>query len=279
MQEVKKDTIKKIVYGFLPFVSMGILFLLVQVLSIRLGPIFDRSGLRATTTPSDPLNFLPFIIFILLFTLVAIIAIRKGIQILVQAIILIGIMSLVFYVLSIFISTIYAGVIALLTAITVFLYPKWYIIDLVGIVSGAGAAGIFGASFSPLPSIIFLVVLGVYDYIAVYTTGHMVSLAESIMEGKMPVVFVVPKNLKYSLEKGGEDALVMGLGDAVMPSVLVASASVFMTETIALGVIVGSLSGFSILMYMVSKGKAHAGLPLLNGGAIAGFIIFSFLFS
>lgn len=278
MQEVNKDSLKnERIYEVLPFVSMGFLFLLVQLLSIRLAPIFDRAGIRATTAPSDPLNFLPFIVFILVFTLVAIIAIRKGIQILIQAIIFLGIMSLVFYVFSIFISTIYSGLIAMLISVIVFLYPTWYIIDLVGVVSGAGAAGIFGASFSPLPSIIFLVVLGVYDYIAVYKTGHMVSLAEGIMEKKIPVVFVMPKNLKYSLEKGEEDALVMGLGDAVIPSVLVASASVFVTKIVAFGTIIGSLVGFSILMYRVSKGKAHAGLPLLNGGAIAGFIS-SFLF-
>ncbi|MDY7082127.1 MAG: presenilin family intramembrane aspartyl protease, partial [Halobacteria archaeon] len=37
------------------------------------------------------------------------------------------------------------------------------------------------------------------------------------------------------------------------------------------GAIAGSFLGFIGLMYLVSKGKAHAGLPLLNGGTIAGF--------
>ena len=41
----------------------------------------------------------------------------------------------------------------------------------------------------------------------------------------------------------------------------------------ALGAVVGTLAGLLVLMWMVMKGRAHAGLPLLNGGAIAGYLI------
>ncbi|SEW32364.1 presenilin family intramembrane aspartyl protease PSH [Natrinema salifodinae] len=80
------------------------------------------------------------------------------------------------------------------------------------------------------------------------------------------------------------DALFIGLGDAVIPTVLVASAASFLeVGTIAvpgialnvpaLGAIVGTLAGLLVLMYMVLKGRPHAGLPLLNGGAIGGYLI------
>jgi presenilin-like A22 family membrane protease len=42
---------------------------------------------------------------------------------------------------------------------------------------------------------------------------------------------------------------------------------------VALGTLIGALVGFSILMRYVLKGNPQAGLPLLNGGAIAGYII------
>jgi presenilin-like A22 family membrane protease len=35
---------------------------------------------------------------------------------------------------------------------------------------------------------------------------------------------------------------------------------------------VGTLAGLLVLLWMVMKGRAHAGLPLLNGGAIAGYL-------
>jgi presenilin-like A22 family membrane protease len=36
---------------------------------------------------------------------------------------------------------------------------------------------------------------------------------------------------------------------------------------------VGTLAGLVILLWMVLKGRAHAGLPLLNGGAISGYLV------
>jgi presenilin-like A22 family membrane protease len=86
------------------------------------------------------------------------------------------------------------------------------------------------------------------------------------------------------------DAFFVGLGDAVMPTILVASAAHFHTAvpggTVpdlglplvtmnlpALGAIVGTQLGLVVLLWMVLKGRAHAGLPLLNGGAIAGYLV------
>ena len=82
------------------------------------------------------------------------------------------------------------------------------------------------------------------------------------------------------------DAFYIGLGDAVIPTILVASAAFFrpgdaplldvpgIALTVpALGAMVGTLAGLVVLMWMVMKGRAHAGLPLLNGGAIAGYLL------
>jgi presenilin-like A22 family membrane protease len=40
----------------------------------------------------------------------------------------------------------------------------------------------------------------------------------------------------------------------------------------------GSLIGFGILMTFVLSGRPQAGLPLLNGGAILGYIVGALLF-
>lgn len=82
------------------------------------------------------------------------------------------------------------------------------------------------------------------------------------------------------------EAFFIGLGDAVIPTILVASAAFFrpgdaplldvpaIALTVpALGAMVGTLAGLLVLMWMVMKGRAHAGLPLLNGGAIAGYLL------
>ena len=41
----------------------------------------------------------------------------------------------------------------------------------------------------------------------------------------------------------------------------------------------GSVVGFFILMIFVLSGRPQAGLPLLNGGAIVGYLLGAFLFA
>ncbi|RAW45542.1 hypothetical protein DQW50_08305 [Halorubrum sp. 48-1-W] len=80
------------------------------------------------------------------------------------------------------------------------------------------------------------------------------------------------------------DAFFIGLGDAVIPAVMVASAATFSSAP-ALSVpfvglnlpaffaMVGTLAGLLVLLRWVMKGRPHAGLPLLNGGAIGGYLL------
>ncbi|TSD15200.1 hypothetical protein DP107_04945 [Haloglomus irregulare] len=85
-------------------------------------------------------------------------------------------------------------------------------------------------------------------------------------------------------DDGPRDAFFIGLGDAVMPAVLVASAGFFAPVGVsslvpglaltlpALTAMLGTNLGLLALMYFVMQGRAHAGLPLLNGGAIGGYL-------
>jgi len=84
------------------------------------------------------------------------------------------------------------------------------------------------------------------------------------------------------------DVFFIGLGDAVIPGVLIASAAFFSPapqfavpiielNLPALLALIGTLGGLLVLMRLVMKGRAHAGLPLLNGGAIAGYLLGSLL--
>ena len=85
-------------------------------------------------------------------------------------------------------------------------------------------------------------------------------------------------------EADERDAFFIGLGDAVIPAVMVASAATFspaaalpvpliglnLPALLAMG---GTLAGLLVLLNWVMRGRAHAGLPLLNGGAIGGYLI------
>ena len=77
-------------------------------------------------------------------------------------------------------------------------YPEWYVIDLSGVILAAGVAAIFGISFGLLPALLLLIGLAIYDAWAVYRTGHMVDLADSVMDLKLPILLVMPKSRSYS---------------------------------------------------------------------------------
>jgi presenilin-like A22 family membrane protease len=185
-------------------------------------------------------------------------------------------------------ATIIVFILSLLATVLLYRYPEWYVIDGLGILIGAGVAAIFGASLDVWPVVILLALLAVYDAISVYKTKHMITLAEGVINQKTPILFVIPKRRDYSFMKegigkladGGERAaFIIGMGDMIMPAILVVSANVFLKgwrlfgviNLPAFGAIIGSLAGLVILLHFVMSGKPQAGLPPLCGGTVLGF--------
>ena len=84
----------------------------------------------------------------------------------------------------------------------------------------------------------------------------------------------------------GAEAMFMGLGDIIFPGMLVISAMTYLAPMggqaaatwVAIGIIIGGLIGYMILMTRVALGIPQAGLPLLNGCSILAYLIFSVAF-
>lgn len=281
----------------MPFIGMALMLLLVQLIAVALSGPFEMNEIKAFSDPEDTGNVFIWLAIILIFTAFIFIVIKMNKRWVIKAIIFLTVASTLYYVFfASFSSFLSPGSNLILTVIlsislTVVLYkfPEWYVIDIIGVIIGAGAASIFGISLAVVPTLLLLVLLAVYDYIAVYRTKHMIALAEGVMDLRLPVLLVIPKHWNYSFltekfDKEEREAFFMGLGDAVMPSLLVVSANFFVragsytfpvigTVNIpAIGAIIGTLAGFSVLMWFVMKGKPQAGLPFLNGGVILGYI-------
>ena len=283
----------------LPVIIMGLLFIVIQGLALLIVGPFEAAGIKAFENPDDPTNLVYIFIILLAVTTVILLIAKFWKKQLIQVIILfaIGYTSVyVFYplfaiVVSDFISLVLSIIVAVVLVLTLFKYPEWYIIDICGIIIGAGAIAIFGVSLGVSLVIILLIGLAIYDAVSVYKTKHMIDLADTVMDLKLPVLLVIPKvrhysliketkSLKEKLKSGEErDAFFMGLGDIVMPGILVAASFHFIEEglTIAFGVMIGTLVGFALLMTFVIKGKPQAGLPFLGGGAILGYVVSSYL--
>jgi presenilin-like A22 family membrane protease len=282
----------------IPVFLMGCLFVVVHGLALIVIAPFEAAGVQpAFENPDDPMNIILIFIILLTFTVVILLIARFWKKKLIQALILGAIGYTAAYLLyplfTLVIpdatSVIVAVVSAIILVYILYKFPEWYVIDIAGIIVGAGAIAIFGMSLGVLLVIILLVGLAIYDAISVYKTKHMIDLADTVLDLKLPVLLVVPKIRHYSLiketkslkqkikEDDERDAFFMGLGDIVMPGILVAAIynNVSGSLPIALSTIIGTLVGFTILMIFVMRGKPQAGLPLLCGGAIAGYIISS----
>jgi len=278
---------------------MGGLFVVIHFLALLLVWPFETAGMQAFEQADDPINLLFIFAIILAVTAVILLIAKFWKKKLIQFIILGAIGYTAFWVfrpLFLFISPwqismLISAIVAIILVITLYKYPEWYVIDICGIIVGAGAIAIFGISLGIFLVILLLIGLAVYDAISVYKTKHMIDFADTIMDLKLPVLLVVPKIRHYSLiketkslkqkleEKEERDAFFLGLGDIVIPGILVAASFRFIENglPIALSVMIGTLVGFVILMTFVIKGKPQAGLPCLGGGAIAGYIISSYL--
>lgn len=290
-------------------VAMACLILITQMTAIALALPFRERNFQAFENPEDIANPIVYIVFILVFTGIILAIIKMGRKKLIKYFVLMAVwvtsifvFYLPFFYLFSFLGPLSEDLAAMLSAILlstilIFLllvHPEWYVMDAVGFLLASGVMAIIGISFALLPAIILLVALAVYDAVSVYKTKHMITLADVVTEEKLPILLVVPRKLSYSLKNQGSlrdqlktkkkrEAFFMGLGDTIIPGILAVSAFVFLDARLVCGLwanlmvslctIAGTLGGFGLLLHFVLKGNPQAGLPLLNSGAIIGYLI------
>jgi len=201
--------------------------------------------------------------------------------------------------------------------------PEWYVVNTSGVLVGAGVITILGISFDEWLILLFMVVAAGYDAWAVYRSKHMLELADTMIDLKLPILLVAPQDSSYSFiddaqpvmqekvadapkeeaeawkeaaknpppkrPKQGGDAMFMGLGDVIFPGMLCISAMTWLPDVagpfgfaaplvVAFCTMLGGLLGYAVLMTYVAMGRPQAGLPLLNGGAILGYLVSAALF-
>lgn len=294
--------------NLIPLLAMPLLLLAVEFGAVMLSLPVQASGIVAFEDPSSMENPVIFIAILLGFTLFLLVLIKYNLKKVIAAVI--G-LSIFFTFAYIYAALVYAGmgatdaatiivlILAILSTLLLYKYPEWYVIDSLGVLIGAGVAAIFGASLEVVPVVILLLILAVYDAISVYKTKHMITLADGVVDLKTPILFVIPKRRDYSFIKEGigkissgsegaelgqsteRAAFIIGMGDMIMPAILVVSANVFLKSAKygglinlpALGAIIGSVAGLVVLLHFVMSGKPQAGLPPINGGTILGFLI------
>jgi len=199
---------------------------------------------------------------------------------------------------------------AIILMVALIIRPEWYVVNTVGVLVGAGVIVMLGVTFVPTLIVIFMVLAAIYDAWAVYRSKHMLDLADTMIGLNLPILLVAPQESGYSMldekssirppeqaetkvesvaaapvkmkkRKKPKEAMFMGLGDVIFPGMLVISCVNFISSgglEVGISALIGGLVGYFVLMAYVASGRPQAGLPLLNGGAILGYIIGGLIF-
>jgi len=169
-------------------------------------------------------------------------------------------------------------------------YPEWWIVTTMAVLIAAGGSAFFGSSFSPMSIIILLVILAIYDYVAVIKTKFMINFAKKVISVQLPAAISLPYSRNTSLITDGVNFenvktktdrgfMILGTGDLLFPTMLAVSATVFssMMDGFIIGIFI--IISYLIMMYVMyfsdysSKFQALPGLPFLCSGAIIGYIV------
>jgi presenilin-like A22 family membrane protease len=174
-------------------------------------------------------------------------------------------------------------------------WARIWLHDLLLLIALAAAGSVFGFLFTPWAFMIFMLIIAVYDVLAV-RFGFMVWMADRLSETASLPAFIFPKlmkdwKLRLDTVKFGElkdkaseerEYAVLGGGDIGFPLML--AVAVFFDSDLAGSIIVGvfALAGligaFLIQMYWL-KGKPMPALPPIAFLSLIGFIIVTQLLS
>ncbi len=176
-----------------------------------------------------------------------------------------------------------AFLIAIVIAALRFIYPRILTQNLAIIIAIAGIAASLGMSVKPLMALIILILLSVYDIIAVYKTRHMVKLFKGMAKRGAVLALVVPKSFslwfnKFEIIKpeNKNEFIFLGTGDLALPVFFAISALSSGIE-FSLFIIFGAIIGFTVNHLIFINQKERKPIPALP--VIAFFSILGYLFS
>jgi presenilin-like A22 family membrane protease len=200
----------------------------------------------------------------------------------------------VFIVVGLTLPDILSYPVAAIAGIVWLFWARVWLHDLLLLVTLSGAGSVFGFLFSPLTFMIFMLIIAVYDVVAV-RFGFMVWMADKLSEADTLPAFIFPRQIgdwKLSLSKvrvgdlrnkesDEREYSILGGGDIGFPLML--AVSVFFEAGLSSAVLVGvfaliGLMGAFLIQSFWLKGKPMPALPPITFASLIGFLIVSLAF-
>lgn len=170
-----------------------------------------------------------------------------------------------------------------LTFLLIFLWlkkPSVLAHDLVMVFSMAGAGSILGLRIEPEIVVALLLFFSIYDFIAVYKTGHMIKMAKEMIKKGAIIALIVPQKIsdfkgEVGEVKPGGKYLILGGGDIVFPLLFCSSLiseGILSSLIVATFSVLGLLASFLIFVTQKER-KPIPALPPIALFSIIGFLI------
>jgi presenilin-like A22 family membrane protease len=175
-----------------------------------------------------------------------------------------------------------ATALAIALVVIFWLHQSVLIQNIAMILTIAGIGAAIGISLLPITVVYILVAFSFYDIISVYKTGHMIKMAQAMIESRAIFGFVIPEPGRTLRERvsrvaPGEGFMILGSGDVIFPLLLsVSLVSVSLAQ--ATIVTVFSALGLFLMHLIFSNQKVRrpmAALPPIALMAIIGYLLAS----
>jgi len=181
---------------------------------------------------------------------------------------------------SVFIPDAWAIIFSLSLVSFYVVWPRVWFHNLILILTLPGIAALLGASLNPWTAVLILIIMSVYDYVAVYKTKHMVRMAKAMISGRAIFAMIFPEHWPGFLSRlsdahPGEGFMMLGTGDFVFPLIMTASAyaiSPIAAWLVFIFVLIGLLLMHLIFVSQKTRRPMPA-LPPLAAFAILGFLL------
>lgn len=121
---------------------------------------------------------------------------------------------------------------------------------------------LFSTIFNPFTITVFLLIISAYDFVSVFMTKHMVTIAKGTKRKKLFPGLVI---------NWRGETLVLGGGDVALPIIFQAVILSSHGAVAAFFTIYGAIVGLGTLLYFGRKKKFYPAMPFITAGLLAGY--------
>ncbi len=116
---------------------------------------------------------------------------------------------------------------------------------------------IVSLALGAIPSLILIGVIGIYDYIAVFVTKHMITLANGLTQGSFlaGITLAAKTRIKRFALLGG--------GDIVFPAIFINAVALSYSTFVTISVLIAAVLGLSLILFFGKKGKAYPAMAVI----------------